>query len=86
MPRLTRVIGPKGQVVIPKELRDRAGLVEGTEVIVELRGDEIVLKRPSPAPGSYVDYFIETMGEKPKRRVDVESILEEEMLERTGLR
>ncbi len=36
-----RTIGPKGQVVIPKEIRDKLGLREGVEVIVELRGDEI---------------------------------------------
>ncbi|MEM2135255.1 MAG: AbrB/MazE/SpoVT family DNA-binding domain-containing protein [Candidatus Jordarchaeaceae archaeon] len=31
-----RVIGPKGQVVIPKEIRDVLGLREGSEVLVEL--------------------------------------------------
>jgi antitoxin PrlF len=36
-------IGAKGQVVIPKALRDRARLQPGDEVDFELRDQEIVL-------------------------------------------
>jgi len=36
-------IGAKGQVVIPKALRDRANLHPGDEVDFELRDEEIVL-------------------------------------------
>jgi antitoxin PrlF len=36
-------IGAKGQVVIPKTLRDRARLQPGDEVDFELRDQEIVL-------------------------------------------
>jgi len=48
---MTRRIGAKGQVVIPKGLRDQAQLQPGDEVEFELRGDEIVLvARRAPAP------------------------------------
>ena len=40
---MTGRIGAKGQVVIPKRLRDQAQLEPGDEVEFELRGDEIVL-------------------------------------------
>lgn len=40
---MTGRIGAKGQVVIPKALRDRANLLPGDEVGFELRGEEIVL-------------------------------------------
>ncbi|MHA1209221.1 MAG: AbrB/MazE/SpoVT family DNA-binding domain-containing protein [Candidatus Freyarchaeota archaeon] len=43
-----RIVGPKGQVVIPKDVRDALGLREGSEVVVELRGDEVVIKRAKP--------------------------------------
>jgi antitoxin PrlF len=40
---MTGRIGTKGQVVIPKALRDRAHLHPGDEVDFELRNEEIVL-------------------------------------------
>jgi antitoxin PrlF len=40
---MTGRIGAKGQVVIPKALRDRARLQPGDEVDFEWRDDEIVL-------------------------------------------
>jgi AbrB family looped-hinge helix DNA binding protein len=40
---MTGRIGTKGQVVIPKALRDRAHLQPGDEVEFELRDEEIVL-------------------------------------------
>jgi len=51
-PGMTSRIGAKGQVVIPKELRDRAGLHPGSEVGFELRDDVVVLTahRPAPSP------------------------------------
>ena len=47
---MTGRIGAKGQVVIPKSLRDRAHLQPGDVVAFELRGEEIVLvAKPSSA-------------------------------------
>ncbi len=40
---MTGRIGAKGQVVIPKQIRDRANLHPGDDVDFELRGDEVVL-------------------------------------------
>jgi AbrB family looped-hinge helix DNA binding protein len=54
---MTVRIGAKGQVVIPKSVRDRVGLHPGDEVDFELRGeDEVVLvaaKRPTSLAGRF---------------------------------
>jgi AbrB family looped-hinge helix DNA binding protein len=42
-PGMTGRVGAKGQVVIPKALRDRVRLQPGDEVNFELRNEEIVL-------------------------------------------
>lgn len=34
----------KGQVTIPKEIRDRLGMKEGEKVIFVIRGEEVILK------------------------------------------
>ncbi len=54
MPR--KNVGQKGQVVIPKRLRDAIGLKPGVEVILEIRGDEIIISKPK-IEGSYTEYL-----------------------------
>ena len=53
---MTRRIGAKGQVVIPKDIRDRAHLHPGDEVDFELRNGEVVLvarRRPAALGGRF---------------------------------
>lgn len=42
---MTQRVGAKGQVVIPKELREQAGLGPGADVDFEAVGDGIVIRR-----------------------------------------
>ncbi|AAB89253.1 MULTISPECIES: AbrB/MazE/SpoVT family DNA-binding domain-containing protein [Archaeoglobus] len=50
----TRTVGKKGQVTIPKEIREKFGLKEGEKVVFEIRGDEIIL-RPEKSGRDYVE-------------------------------
>jgi AbrB family looped-hinge helix DNA binding protein len=44
-------ISAKGQVTIPKHVRDRAGMHEGTEVDFVFNGDVVTLRRSEPGRG-----------------------------------
>lgn len=41
---MTYRVGPKGQVVIPKSIRDRLGISTGDEVVVEQAGREVRIR------------------------------------------
>ncbi len=41
---LKRPLGEKGQVVIPKDVRELLGLKKGTEVIFEVKDKEVTIK------------------------------------------
>ena len=47
MPEHKRKVGDRGQVTIPKELRDRRGIEGGDEVEFVEVNDEIILKPPT---------------------------------------
>jgi AbrB family looped-hinge helix DNA binding protein len=55
---MTARIGAKGQVVIPKAVRDHANLHPGDEVDFEVRDEEIVLvarRRPARLGGRFAN-------------------------------
>ena len=39
-------VGPKGQVVIPKEIRDEKKIFPGDEVFIELSDEGILIEKP----------------------------------------
>lgn len=53
---MTHRVGPKGQVVIPKEIRDQLGIEPGDEVDFWLEGDQVAVRlsgRRSPLRGRF---------------------------------
>jgi AbrB family looped-hinge helix DNA binding protein len=71
-------VGPKGQIVIPKEIRDITGIKENTEVIISLNNDCIVIKKSKPATESYLAYYTATYSRKLKNNTDINKILDDE--------
>lgn len=47
---MNHLVGAKGQVVIPKEIRDALGIIPGQEVVFERRGDEVILRSAPRKP------------------------------------
>jgi len=80
----TKNIGPKGQVVIPKRMRDALGLKPGVDVTIEVRGEEIVISKPKIG-GNYTEYYVSTSSPKLKEPVDVKKIITEEVAKRHAL-
>ena len=78
-------VGQKGQVVIPKQLRDALGLKPGVEVILEIRGDEIIISKPK-IEGSYTEYYTSTHAPKLKNVVNIKEIINEEVAQRHAIR
>ncbi|MGQ4874623.1 MAG: AbrB/MazE/SpoVT family DNA-binding domain-containing protein [Promethearchaeia archaeon] len=40
-------ISEKGQITIPKEIRDKLGIVQGDKLIFDLKGDKIIIRKLS---------------------------------------
>ena len=74
--QVKRRLGPKGQIVLPKDIRDMLGVKPGNEVILEVTGDEVKIK-PANKPETYFDRFGNT-SRKLTKLVDIKKIIEEE--------
>lgn len=47
---MTHKVGPKGQVVIPKDLRDALGIEPGDEVTFWRDGEQVIVRRSASSP------------------------------------
>lgn len=74
---MRRKLGPKGQVVIPKEIREKLNLAEGATLTFDV-SDRTILVRPEPSPEEVVGRFLSVKGRKRGKRVDWKSVLDEE--------
>ena len=83
--RIPRKIGPKGQIVIPKVVRDYVGIKPGDTVVIEVREGEIVII-PGRDPREFVEGFCSVVKEKLAEKVDLERLIESEVEERLALR
>ena len=74
---MKRKLGAKGQVVVPKEIREKLGLTEGSMLTFEIsRGT--VLVRPEPTPEEVVERFLSVKGRKRGKLVHWKSVLDDE--------
>jgi AbrB family looped-hinge helix DNA binding protein len=60
---LTSRISPKGQVTIPKKVRDVLGAETGDLIAYEVRGNAVMLKRIGPFDAAYHAALSQTLDE-----------------------
>jgi len=78
--RIIRRIGSKGQIVIPKIIREALGIQPGDEIVMEVRGKELVVK-PELDPEKFIEDFCSVEVKRLTRKIDLKRILEEEVEE-----
>ena len=61
-------VGPKGQIVIPKDIRDKLGIKEFSEVLIDLIGKEVVISRSAPTSVSYTDFSLPLMQKSSNKK------------------
>ncbi len=74
---MKRRLGSKGQVVVPKEIREKLGLTEGSILTFEISG-RTMLVRPEPSPEEVVERFLSVKGGKRGKLLDWRSVLDDE--------
>jgi AbrB family looped-hinge helix DNA binding protein len=57
-------LSTKGQLIIPKEIRERHGWTAGVELLVEDRGDSVVLRRAEDVPSTSLEDLVGCAGYK----------------------
>jgi len=73
MLKLKSKIGPKGQVVIPKPIREILGFEPGEHVYFYIRKDEVILEKKS---GKEIlnEFINEIEKKKPPRKIDWDKV------------
>lgn len=59
---MTTRLSTKGQLIIPKEIRERHGWGPGVELEIEERGDSVVLRRTMDVPETTLEELVGCTG------------------------
>lgn len=68
-------VSPRGQIVIPKEIRNRLGIFPGKKLIVMTRNEEVLLKKTEEVSIEEISEKIEKTAKK--KGIDVNSLVSE---------
>lgn len=80
MTKIRSKVGPKGQAVIPKPVRDELGIAPGDEVYFTTHGTHAHVEK-RPASEQLADYFRslpDRRGDRPLSRQDLKQVREDQ--------
>ena len=69
--QIERTVSEKGQIVIPKDVREYLGLKSGSEIIFEVKGRVVILK-PKKSARKFVEEFTDVKGKLKK--IDIKKV------------
>ena len=75
---LERSVGPKGQVVIPMDVRNKVGIKPGSDVVFEVEDNRIIIKKKLSAKEIVEDFADVPKKVKGLNAQKIKTILEEE--------
>ena len=74
-------MGERGQIVVPKDIRDQLGLKPGSEVLFEIEDGKIIIRKKKTGE-EFVDEFVSIIPKEKKLKKltakEIKSILEEQ--------
>jgi AbrB family looped-hinge helix DNA binding protein len=65
---MTTRLSTKGQLIIPRAIRSRQGWRAGTEILLEDRGDHVVLRAVAAPPPTRLEDLVGCTGYRGRRR------------------
>lgn len=65
---MTTRLSTKGQLIIPKEIRDRYGWEAGVELEIEDQGGQVVIRRAESLPETTLEELVGCAGYRGPRR------------------
>jgi len=83
--RFRKRLGSRGQLVIPKIVREHLGVAPGDELILEVRDKELIIT-PGVDPEALVEAYCSVVRVKFREPIELKRIIEEEVEERLALR
>ena len=80
---ITRMLGEKGQIVIPKDIREYFDLKRGSRLLSEVKNDEIII-RPQKDE-EFAEEFCSIVKEKLTKKIDIKRLYHDQIEERNIL-
>ena len=80
---ITRMLGEKGQIVIPKDIREYFDLKRGSRLLSEVKNDEIII-RPQKDE-EFAEEFCSIIKEKLTKKIDIKRLYHDQIEERNIL-